>query len=62
MGFLQRLFRIKPESPAEKQALANLDAVTFEVSDEEMEKEIDREHSGRVVGPLSVMPEQEPPS
>jgi hypothetical protein len=49
--------RPKPETPAQKVALANLDAVTREVAAEEENKEIDREHShGGGVGPLSLVP------
>src|SRR5437868_5161983 len=42
MSFLRR----HPESPAERQALANLDAATFDVAREELEKEGEREKAG----------------
>ena len=48
MSFLRR----HPESPAEKQALANLDAATFDVAREELEKEGEREKAKLGFGPL----------
>jgi hypothetical protein len=48
MSFLHR----HPESPAEQQALANLDAATFDVAREELEKEGEREKAGLGFGPL----------
>ncbi len=48
------IFKRKPESAAEKQALRNLDDVTFQVSAQELEKEAEREHGGEL-GDLSLM-------
>jgi len=50
MKFLSKIF--KKETPAEKQALANLDAATFQVANEEMEKEQEREGAGKGFGPF----------
>jgi hypothetical protein len=47
-------FKRKPESAAEKQALANLDATTFEVANDEMEKEKEREQAGKGFGPHAL--------
>jgi len=60
MGLLQKLFRVKPESPAEKQALANLDEATREVAWGEEEKEEDHEHEGGAVGPLTFVDRRRP--
>lgn len=49
------IFKRKPESAAEKQALENLDEGTREVSAQELEKEAEREHGGEF-GDLSLMP------
>lgn len=48
---LLSLFRRKPESAAEKQALANLDEATQEVAWTEGEKEAEREAATREAGP-----------
>jgi len=49
------IFRRKPEPPAEKAELEQLDDVTREVGWDEFDKEVIREHSG-AIGPLTAMP------
>lgn len=58
---LFEIFKRKPESPAEEQALANLDEATREVGWQEFEKEEEREQGGGEVGPLSLLPPRTPP-
>jgi len=47
-----KLFRPKPESPEEREALANLDEVTREVEAQELQKEADRELDTGRLSPL----------
>lgn len=51
------IFKRKPESPAEKQALANLDEVTREVAGQEGLKEEEREAAGLGLGPFMFSPD-----
>jgi hypothetical protein len=53
MGFFDT-FKRKPESPAEKQALENLDGVTREVASDEEDKEWERERATGLLGPGSL--------
>ena len=55
------LFKRKPESPAEEQALANLDEVTRDVSWDELDKEEEREQGGGEIGVLTPALHQTPP-
>jgi hypothetical protein len=47
------IFKRKPESPAEQQALANLDEETRDVAWSEFDKEVEREQGGGSFGPLT---------
>jgi hypothetical protein len=59
MGLLD-FFKRKPESPAEEQALENLDEATRDVAWSAFGKEEDREHS-RNIGPLTAFDLMRPP-
>ena len=51
---LSGIFRRKPESPAEVEALENLDRVTREVASQELDKEAEREQ-GHLWQPVAAL-------